>query len=140
MVDRDLVYEKVRNIQNCLRRIRDVTRLDPPSLDNLDTQDIFALNLQRAVQSALNLACHIVAAEGLGLPESLKENFALLKKSGIISDQQQDRMTKMVGFRNIAVHEYQELDVGMMKSILAHNLKDLEQFYSSVLQHFQLSE
>ena len=138
MVEEDLVYEKVRNIQNCLKRIRDVTHHDPNSLDNLDVQDIFTLNLQRAIQSALDLASHVVASEGLGLPENLKENFVLLGKSKIISKEQAKHMENMVGFRNIAVHEYQKLDVNVLKSILQHNLKDLEEFYSAVVRHFNL--
>ena len=140
MVDGDLVYEKVNNIQNCLKRIRDVTHLDPQSLDNIDVQDIFTLNLQRAVQSTIDLASHVVAAEGLGLPEDLKENFTLLTKSKIISAECTQHMVRMVGFRNIAVHEYQDLDVRVLKSILEHNLRDLETFYSAILQHFHLVE
>ncbi|MBI4549293.1 MAG: DUF86 domain-containing protein [Ignavibacteriae bacterium] len=140
MVDEDLVYEKIKNIQNCLKRIRDVTQLDPKSLDDLDTQDIFALNLQRAVQSSLDLALHVVASEGLGLPESLKENFMLLGKAKILSKKETERMVKMVGFRDIAVHEYQILNVKVLKSILRHNLNDLEEFYSTILLHFDLSD
>ena len=56
MPDRDVVLAKVTAIQKCLRRINDVTGLDPDRLDDLDIQDIFVLNLQRAVQSAIDLA------------------------------------------------------------------------------------
>lgn len=53
MIDPDIIYAKIGNIQNCLRCIWDVTNLDPNTLDSFDTQDIFTLNLQRAVQSAI---------------------------------------------------------------------------------------
>ncbi len=43
----------------------------------------------------------------------------------------------MTGFRNIAVHDYEALDIEIMKSILVHRLKDLEDFYSAVLRHFK---
>lgn len=138
MIDPDVVYAKVGNIQNCLRRIKQVTQLDPATLDDFDKQDIFVLNLQRAAQSAIDLAAHVVAAEGLGLPGSLKEHFLLLEQAGILSSQLTRKMVAMVGFRNIAVHNYQDLDVRILKSILRENLGDLEEFYRTVLNHYEL--
>ena len=139
MVERDIVFAKVGIIQRCLRRIKDTTAFDPACLDNLDKQDVFALNLQRAIQAALDLAAHVVASEGLGMPQELKEHFTILERSGIVSSVLADQMKKMVGFRNIAVHEYQELDVAVLKSILTKNLKDLEDFYTAVISHFNLA-
>ncbi|MBM2841790.1 MAG: hypothetical protein HW412_2318 [Bacteroidetes bacterium] len=140
MVDNDVVFRKVGNIQRCLKRIRDVTGLNPASFDNLDVQDVFVLNLQRAIQSALDLAAHIVASEGLGLPSNLKENFSLLKNSGIIPGDLSTSMERMVGFRNIAIHEYEEIDVEVLKSILQHHVSDIEAFYTAIVQHFKLAK
>ncbi|HBF12270.1 MAG TPA: transcriptional regulator [Deltaproteobacteria bacterium] len=138
MVDKDIVLEKVGQIQNCLKRIHEKTNQTPQSLDSLDVQDIFVLNLQRAVQSAIDLAAHVVSDEGLGLPADLKENFDLLERANIIEDPLATKMKKMVGFRNIAVREYSEIDVDVLKKILMNHLKDIEEFYISVLKHFQL--
>ena len=136
MVDRDIVQAKVAIVQRCLKRIKNVTGLDPSKLDDLDTQDIFALNLQRAVQATIDLAAHVVGAEGLGLPRDLRENFRFLANNRIISQELCVRMEKMVGFRNIAVHEYQTLDIEVLKSILSGNLRDLENFYAALIEHF----
>lgn len=139
MVDKDVVFEKVKNIQNCLKRIKEKTKGDPSSLHNMDVQDIFVLNLQRAVQSAIDLATHIVSDEGLGLPGELKENFSLMEKAGIIPKVLSEKLQKMVGFRNIAVHDYTEIDVNILRAILEKGeLKDLEDFYSQTLKHFQM--
>ena len=137
MPDRDMILAKVASIQRSLGRIRTVTSLDPESLENVDTKDIFLLNLQRGIQAALDLAAHVVASEGLGLPERARESFSLLRNSGIIDGETTSKMEKMTGFRNIAVHDYQSLDPDILKSILVHRLKDLENFYSAVLRHFR---
>ncbi len=71
MIDKDIVYAKAGNIGNCLQRIREVTHLEADRLADINVQDIFVLNLQRAVQSAIDLAAHLVATEGLGLPTSI---------------------------------------------------------------------
>ena len=139
MPDRDVVLAKVAAIQRCLKRIKETTRLDPNSIDDIDKQDIFILNLQRAVQAAIDLAIHIVASEGLGLSDTIKDNFKFLKNAGIINEELTLRMESMVGFRNIAIHDYQTIDRDILKSILSNNLKDLEDFYTTVLLHFKVA-
>jgi uncharacterized protein YutE (UPF0331/DUF86 family) len=137
MPDRDVVLAKVASIQKCLERIRDVTSLDPESLDDINRQDIFVLNLQRAIQASIDLASHIVASEGLGLPETVRGNFALLRDKSVIDPETASKMEKMTGFRNIAIHDYQALNLDILKSILTCNLRDLEDFYVAVLTSFR---
>jgi uncharacterized protein YutE (UPF0331/DUF86 family) len=136
MPERDIMISKTGSIQRCLNRIKDVTSLEPASLEDQDKQDIFILNLQRAIQACIDLAAHVVASEGLGVPDTVKENFSLLNKKGIITADLASRMGKMTGFRNIAIHDYQDLDLEILKSILAKNLRDLEEFYVEVLGYY----
>ena len=136
MPDRDVVLAKVATIRKCLDRIRDVTDLDPGKLEDIDRQDIFVLNLQRAVQACIDLASHAVAAEALGLPEKVRDNFSILREKGVVDPELASKMEKMTGFRNIAVHNYQALDLDILKSILSNNLKDLEDFSSALLQYW----
>ena len=139
MPDRDVVLAKVAAIQKCLRRIKNVTGLDSDRLDEIDAQEIFVLNLQRAIQSAIDLATHIVASEGLGIPDTIRGNFVLLERAKIITKTLSKKMQSMVGFRNIAIHDYQALDVNVLKAILSKNLKDIEQCYTAILTHFHMA-
>jgi len=136
MPDKDIVLAKVATIQKCLDRIRDVTGLDPESLEDIDKQDIFVLNLQRAIQACIDLAAYAISCENLGLPERVRDNFIILKEKGIIDAELASRMVKMTGFRNIAVHNYQALDLDILKSILVNNLKDIEEFYFALLHYW----
>jgi len=138
MPDRDIVLAKVAAIQKCLRRIKEVTGLFPERLDDLDVQDIFVLNLQRAIQSAIDLAAHIVAFEGLGISDTIRGHFVLLENAKVITKALSQKMQSMVGFRNIAIHDYQNLDIEILKAILSKHLKDLEQFYTAILTHFKM--
>ena len=140
MPDKDVALAKVAAVQKCFRRIRDVTGLDPDRLDEVDNQDVFVLNLQRAIQSAIDLAAHIVASEGLGIPDTIRGNFVLLEHAKVISRSLSRKMQAMVGFRNIPTHDYQVLDVDILKAILTKHLKDLEQFYTTVLTRFNLAK
>ena len=139
MPDPDVVLAKVAAVQRCLKRIQETTMLEPGSLDDIDKEDIFVLNLQRSIQAVIDLATHIVASEGLGLSDTVKGNFKLLQNAGVISKELAAKMESMVGFRNIAMHDYQAIDKDILKSILIHNLKDLEDFYTIVLLHFKMA-
>lgn len=137
MIDKDIILEKVDIIQRCLKRIHDVTGLAVETLDKIDVQDIFVLNLQRAVQASVDIAAHIIAYEGLGLPDTLRAHFDLLVQNNILSKESGQKMNAMVGFRNIAVHEYQNIDQEILKGILQNNLRDIEEFYKTILAKFE---
>jgi uncharacterized protein YutE (UPF0331/DUF86 family) len=140
MVDRDVAFAKIGIIKRCMQRIVQVTALNPDTLDDINVQDVFVLNLQRAAQAAIDLAAHVVASEGFGMPVDLKENFRFLKEHDIIDADLAEKFENMVGFRNIAVHEYQEIDIAVLKTILIRNLRDFEDFYAAVVVFFRLDQ
>jgi uncharacterized protein YutE (UPF0331/DUF86 family) len=129
----DVVLQKVANVRACLRRIRDKTRLDPGSLQDIDVQDIVVLNLQRAVQSTIDLAAHVVASEGLGLPQTCRETFELLGRAGVTDPPLTRALGAMCGFRNVAIHDYAALDLAILQAILTLHLADLERFCARIL-------
>lgn len=90
------------------------------------------------MQASIDLAAHVIADEGLGLPSELKENFVVLERVGILSNTLSGRLQKMVGFRNVAVHDYQSINVSVLKSVLVKDIGDLEEFYTAILKHFKL--
>lgn len=132
MPDFDLIIEKIDNIKRCLSRIAEKTQLRRETLDNYDIQDIFILNLQRAVQAAIDIAVHYVSSKGWGVPSTIKENFSILAQNRVINSELAERLEKMVGFRNIAVHDYSAMDIDILKYILEFRLKGLEEFYSVI--------
>jgi len=127
-VDADVVLAKVAAIDRCLGRIADVTGGDPARLDELDVQDIVVLNLQRAAQASIDVAQHVVAEEALGLPSSMADTFAILRRHGRLDAELADQMRAMVGFRNVAVHAYEEIDADILRAIVDHHLLDLRGF------------
>ena len=136
MLEKDAILSKISIIKNCLNTIQKATGLDPAKLDDYMVEDVFVLNLQRAVQASIDMANIIIAMKGWRLPASYKDSFKELLKQKIIDQATFEQMSKMVGFRNIAVHEYQELNRAILASILKNNLKDLEHFYSLIYTRF----
>jgi uncharacterized protein YutE (UPF0331/DUF86 family) len=139
MVDRDLVLAKVDTLERCIARIQDVHGPAHAGLRPVDVQDITVLNLQRAVQAMIDLAAHLVASERLGLPDSLGASFTLLERAGLLEPVLAERMRRMTGFRNVAVHAYRQLDPAIVESIVRERLGDLRAFARGVLARFGIA-
>ena len=138
MIDKDVIFEKVNRIQNCLQRIYKTVSHDMSRLDNLDVQDIVTLNLQRAVQLSINLAADVVRSQSLGMPQTLKENFQILWQNKIIDVSLKEKMEHMVDFRNISVYDYESINPEILKSIVKMHLKDFEDFYTALINFLNL--
>jgi uncharacterized protein YutE (UPF0331/DUF86 family) len=129
----DIVIAKVSNIKECLRKIQKITGGNADTLDDSIVEDVFVLNCQRAIQSCIDLAHYRIAQSGLSVPTEYQESFEIISKEGMINKDLCESMKKMVGFRNIAVHEYSKLNKKILKSILTKHLVDIEKFYKSIL-------
>jgi uncharacterized protein YutE (UPF0331/DUF86 family) len=136
VVDRDVVLAKMAAIDYCLRRIAEVRGPRSAILLPLEAEEIVELNLQRTIQAAIDLAVHIVSTEGYGLPDSVAATFALLEQQAVIDAQLAGHLRRMVGFRNIAVHEYQTLDPAIVARIVEERLDDLRAFTGRVAERF----
>jgi uncharacterized protein YutE (UPF0331/DUF86 family) len=84
--------------------------------------------LYLAVQAAIDLADAFIAFKGYRKPETLGDNFAILRAENVISDDLAGRLMKMVGFRNILAHDYGKIDYAVVGDILRAGLKDIEKF------------
>ena len=137
MLDRDLVFAKVETLERCLARIAEVR--ERLALQPMDIQDITVLNLQRAVQAMIDLAAHVVSQEGLGLADSLGASFSLLERAGVIGAELAERLRRMTGFRNVAVHEYRRLDPAVLEGIVRERLEDLRSFAATIVERSGLT-
>lgn len=130
----DVVLNKIATIERCLKRIHEEydTNNKAEFNKNYTKQDSVILNLERASQATIDIATHIIRIKKLGLPKTSRALFDLLTESQIISKQSCIQMQSMVGFRNIAVHDYQKLNMDIVVSIIEQHLVDFEVFISEV--------
>lgn len=84
--------------------------------------------MQLAIQAILDVASHIVSDDRLGEPKTNYDLFDLLRSAGWIDERQRAVLRKMAGFRNLVVHGYMTVDLGVVRSILANHLEDLLDF------------
>ena len=102
---------------------------------NYTQQDSIILNIQRACQAALDMANYVIRLKKLGIPQNARESFQLLGDNGLVSAPLTGSMKKMVGFRNIAVHEYQKLNIDILKSVIENHINDINGFAEDVMRN-----
>ena len=133
-MDINVVLAKLESLERCIKRIEGKA---PAALDILekdpDVQDIIVLNLERAVQQSVDLGLHVLSTGGERSPQSMAQTFEKLADTGFISEALAERLARAVGFRNIAVHEYESLSWPIVFSIVQKGLGDFRLFAAAVL-------
>lgn len=115
----DVILAKVEIIENCLRRLDEVyAGVSANLFEDLTRQDSILLNLERACQASVDLALRVIRKKRLGLPKESREAFEILEKHGLIDGELSLELKAMVGFRNLAVHNYRAVDLHVVERIL----------------------
>jgi uncharacterized protein YutE (UPF0331/DUF86 family) len=131
----DVIVNKAASIERCLRRIQEEYAGDVQNLvANQTKQDAIILNLQRACETAIDLAMYMVSQRKLGVPQDSRDAFSLLQTAGILPADLAQRMQRMVGFRNVAVHEYARLNLDVVRTIITKQMGDFRTFSSTIVK------
>jgi uncharacterized protein YutE (UPF0331/DUF86 family) len=130
----DVLINKAATIERCVGRAREEYQRDPDSFaTDFTRQDAAILNIQRACEAALDMGQHLIRRERLGVPQSARDVFALLAQSGWIDLTLADGLKRMVGFRNIAVHDYQALQLPITVAIIRKHLDEFLDYSQALL-------
>ena len=131
-MDNDLYLSKKNSIERCLARIKQELETGSDPLSNITHMDAVVLNLQRACEIVISIAMHAISHHKLGLPQTSRDAFQILTDAGVLSEDLGLRLKKMVGFRNIAVHDYQSVTPKILGLVLRDHLNDFNEFLSAL--------
>ncbi|MCP9468415.1 MAG: DUF86 domain-containing protein [Nitrospira sp.] len=131
----DVILNKAASIERCLRRIeQEYAGAEQNLIGNQTKQDAIVLNLQRACETAIDLAMYVVSRRKLGVPQDSRDAFSLLHAAGILPEDLAARMQRMVGFRNVAIHEYTRLNLEIVQAIITKQLDDFRSFSATIVK------
>ena len=132
-MDEAMLLGKLESLRRCVSRITEKRPASVAALKNdLDLQDIISVNLERAVQLCVDIGLCILSDRNLPLSGSMSDTFRRLNAAGLLDSRITERMAKAVGFRNMAVHAYQEIDWDIVFSIITERLGDFRDFAAQV--------
>ena len=130
----DVLLNKAATIERCVARARQEYAANPSGFAaDFTRQDAAILNIQRACEAALDMGQHLIRRERLGVPQSARDVFALLAHGGWIEVALADQLKRMVGFRNIVVHDDQALQLPITVSIITGHLDEFLRYSQAVL-------
>ncbi len=133
-MDWHLIEQKLESLRRCVRRVAEKCPNDADTLaKDHDAQDILALNLTRAVQLCVDIGAHLVAGTSLPAPDTMGQTFDVLMQAGILNVELAGRMKKAVGFRNLAIHQYDAINWAIVYAIARDRLTDFEDFARAVV-------
>lgn len=115
---KDVIYNKTSNMEKWINRINEVYENNPTNLEDYTKQDSIILNIQRACECSIDLAMHIVSERKLGIPQNSRDAFEVLENNGVLEKSLASKMKSMVGFRNIAVHNYESVNIKVVQMII----------------------
>jgi uncharacterized protein YutE (UPF0331/DUF86 family) len=132
----DVLLNKAATIERCVGRAREEYAAAGPDgfATDFSRQDAAVLNIQRACEAALDMGQHLIRRERLGLPQSARDVFTLLAAAGWVAPELAQALKAMVGFRNIAVHDYQALLLPITVKVITQHLDEFTQFSAALLR------
>jgi uncharacterized protein YutE (UPF0331/DUF86 family) len=131
VTDPDLLAKKLALIETCVHELRTLARPSEIATDRVQERFV-EHTLQIAIQAVIDVASHIVSDERLGEPRTNRELVDLLERNHWIAPDLGLTTRHMVGFRNIVVHGYEVVDLGIVRDIVEHRLDDLLRFVAAI--------
>ena len=139
-MDREVVEQKLESLRRCLRRIETKCPVNADTLAaDFDLQDIVSLNLSRAVQLCVDIGAHMISGMDVPPPDTMGQTFDILAQTGVLDAYLALSLKKAVGFRNIAMHNYDAINWHIVHNIVSKHLVDFVAFAKIVANQLDQS-
>ncbi len=135
MVDRVLLYRKLGELETYQEQLAEFAGI---SLDQYrrdwKSQRIVERTLQIMIETCADIAGHVISDGGMRAPKSYADGFTVLCENGVLTDALLDSLVKMAKFRNVVVHQYDEVDAEVVIAILQRHLNTFHEYRVQILQ------
>jgi len=138
-MDQIIFAQKLESLRRCIQRVEEKTPSGVAQVvQDPDIQDILVLNLTRAVQLCVDIGSHVISETDEPAPATMGDVFLTLEKLGAITSVTCVSMRKAVGFRNIAVHNYDVINWEIVFAICQKSLIDFRRFAKEITEYNKL--
>ncbi|ATZ61212.2 MAG: hypothetical protein DDT40_00305 [candidate division WS2 bacterium] len=129
MFDKEGVIDHLRELEEATG---DWKRYQSISLKELrsdrDKRNMVLHALLVSIQTAIDIANHLITERGLRKPSTYRESFEILSEEGILPSELGDALSDLAGFRNVLVHIYWKLNLEEVYGVLKNDLKIIKEF------------
>lgn len=130
MVDEGRVSRLLRNIAERTERLRSAAA--QPEGDRVDLWlDAVKYLFVTTIEACVDVAQHVASSERWRAPDSNADAIRLLGEHGVIDAGLAAALARAVGFRNVLVHQYAQVDDHIVVAALGR-LDDFDRFVAGV--------
>lgn len=135
MVESAVVLRKVGELRRFVADVRSRIAVNAQRFEeDADLHDLAGFHLILALQNAVDLAFHLVADSGAGVPGSQREAFEMLARDGLLDAELARRLADAASLRNRLAHQYGSVDWGRLHAEAAGHLAVLERYAARVAE------
>jgi uncharacterized protein YutE (UPF0331/DUF86 family) len=126
---------KIAEMETYLDQIKEFRKVSVSQYNkDWKTQRIIERTLQILIELCIDIANHLISDRGMRLPTSYSDTFKVLLEKRIISKDLFKKMENMAKFRNVIVHQYEDINSRIVVSILHKNIKDFEKYKQAIIK------
>ncbi|MDI6802124.1 MAG: DUF86 domain-containing protein [Thermodesulfovibrionales bacterium] len=124
-----VIENKASAVRKYLKILQRYRNLEKGKIQNdIDIRGAVERYLYLAIQSTIDLAEAVIAYKDFRKPTTMSEAFYILDEEKFIPQKLTNKLSKMVGFRNILAHDYEDIDYDIVCNALREGTKDIEDF------------
>ncbi len=132
MVRQEVISKRLRKLDEYLAILSKLRRYSfAEFIDDPEHYGCAERFLQLSLEAIADIGNHIISDLELGEVSWHRDIPAILEKNGYISRQMEEKWIRMIGFRNILVHDYLDIDRRAVFDVLQNNLEDFEEIKKS---------
>ncbi len=127
MIRPDVIQKRLEKIEEYLAILKKIAKYSKTELladpEKYGSAERF---LQLIIEAMDDIGNHLVADLELGVVDAAADIPRLLHEHGHVDEALQETWVRMIGFRNILVHDYLDIDRGIVYDVLQKNLADIQ--------------
>lgn len=129
MVDQHVLTSRLSALERYRTKLESFQRYSRAKfLAEEDIHQLAARYLQLACECMLDVSQHVIADEGFRQPRDYKDAIEVLREEGVLDADLTRRIQGWMGFRNVLVHLYIDVDHEQTWAAIQHELGDLDAF------------
>lgn len=140
MVDLEIVRSRLATLTEMLSILKRHQKLSLKAyLEDRERQLVIEHALLVGIQSILDLATHVLADSDVRDISDYRDALLKLARIKVLPSHFSEQIADMAGFRNLLIHEYQEINPQKVHQFLTQRLTDFEEFIRYLRDHFRLA-
>lgn len=133
MSSKKVIENRISLLRKYLKIVKGFQKYSRKEIEtNLLIRGALERYLYLLIQSTIDLAEAIIAYKRFRKPTTFSEAFSILNEEKILPAPLTEKLTQMVGFRNIVAHDYESIDYDIVYTILHHRLSDIQAFLKKI--------